>query len=106
MQGRALVPSSHAQPGLPHFVAVSMALIKWCLERTGCAPPLPAQGGGAEAAAAPLSSLGPPGERLGQERGWCSSSCAPRPGRGVVSSRIGFLSPLTSPSRRGGGVDI
>lgn len=64
-----------------------------------CAPPPPAQGGGAEAAAAPLSGLGPPGERLGQERGWCSSSCAPRPGGGGggVSSRIGFLSPLTSP---------
>lgn len=96
-----LVPSNHAQPGLPHFVAVSMAVIKWCLERTGCVlpshpwlregEPRQLRGGAPPLRFRPTRGEGGPGKRVVQlqlcpqaRQDWVPEpSHFPSPGEGV-----------------------
>lgn len=99
--------SAQAQPGLPHLVAVSVAVTKWWSGGDRILGLPPGRRGGEAAAALPASALALSGKRLGLEGGWCGLQLCPQAGQGLVSRQYEVPEPSHFPhSWRGGGVDI
>lgn len=100
--------SAQAQPGLSHFVAVSVTVTKWWPGGDRILGLPPGRRGGEAAAAVLTSALGLSGKRLSWERGWCRLQLCPQARQGLVSRRQDWVpEPSHFPcSWRGGGVDI